>query len=148
MKSKLRKLLFSTALLLAVAIPARAGLQADVTLTGGTNNCAAVTTNAYHTGSFANVTSREVSLQLSCNMSNVVATTIPYTLDTSDDNVLWATNAIVITSAATIGGSNVVSVVATNFGGTAFFRFGEFRNTNVSYYATNITFKVFTKPGL
>lgn len=122
------------------------------TTTNGANYSLPAVTNLFHgtngTSIFSFPFSKEVSIQISGVCSNTNAWTNVFTLDISDNNTGWATNAIALNITNNANSTNFIMILpTTNIGGLFSIRPGEFRWTNTTAYYSNLLFLVNRKAG-
>jgi hypothetical protein len=144
---------------LAVVPQAKAGLQTDTILNGGTNVVISATTNTYR-GTSGNVIfiadkTTDVIFEFSATTTNANAltagATTTFTLDAAANashSDLWVTNALIF-NVVNLGAANKVAVTLTNLPKTQlwpYYRVGEAWNTNLSGTNwTGLKVRAFTK---
>lgn len=142
------------AALIALSFTARAGLQPDQILTGGTNNVLANSTNTYKTTIFDLSKSTDVTFAFTFNCG--AASTANYTIafDAAINGVngtpdRWVTNALMWQIA---GNGAATNTYLTNLPKSQCFpayRVSTIWNTNASTPAiSNLLFQVYTKTGV
>lgn len=158
----MKKIIFAILTMAALAMDARAGVQSDTILNGGTNFVASATTNTYRATSgnliFDASKSTEVIFEFSATTTNANALTANATTTFTLDGALnashsdtWSTNALIF-NVVNLGAANKVAVTLTNLPAGQrwpFYRVGEAWNTNAS--GTNWTalkVRAFTKTGI
>jgi hypothetical protein len=142
------------AAMLAASLTARAGLQPDQVLTGGTNNVLANSTNTYKTTLFDCSKSTETTFAFTFNCG--AASTANYTvaMDAAVNGVngtpdRWITNAFMWQIAGNGASTNTYLTNLTAAQRYPFYRLSTIWNTNATTPAiSNLLFQVFTKTGI
>lgn len=151
---KLISKLLIIAALLAASFTAKAGLQPDLVLTGGTNNVLANSTNTYKTTIYdlSKTTDATFSLTFNCGAASTANYTIAFDAAVNGVNGTpdrWVTNALMwqITGNGVATNTSLTNLTKAQM--YPAYRVSTIWNTNATTPAiSNLLFQVFTKTGI
>lgn len=131
---------------IGLAFDCAAQLTINPVISGGTNQVATGTTNAYSLPSIVNTRANKLSIQCTGRLTVNTNSTVLFQFDASNDNANWHSNYTSVT--LTCSTTNLTSVISNlDLTGIPFLRLSTIANTNLAGTFTNITVYTVSKTG-